>query len=421
MMKIAIVIERFRPGAGGNERSTEQIARALIARGHDVTILANGGPHTNEVLPGGKLVLADGASTKYAVGLWLFSRWAERRIARDDYDVSLSVSMSIPADVVQPRGGTVRETLRRNVVRRSSALARLLKSVALAANPKQRVLLALERRTLRSPRTKRIVAISRYVADQLFVHYAIPPHRIAVIPNAASVAHFDAESRVETRRQVRECWGLAPDAVVFLFAAMNPGLKGLDAAMRALAEVRRADARAAMLVAGAHHPSMLDRARELGITEAVRVVGMTRRIDALYAAADVTVLPTWYDPASKVVIESLLHGVPAISTRCNGASQWIADPCTGSINTSIYNTMVGRTGERSAEQRAAIQPAGRVIDSPRDHAALVGAMRELCDDDERARCAAAAGQTNEALGMDRHVQDLEKVLGEVADTRRDGR
>ncbi|NBC10165.1 MAG: glycosyltransferase [Planctomycetes bacterium] len=417
-MKIAIVIERFRPGAGGNERSTEQIARALVARGHDVTILANDGPDGDEALPGGRLVIAGGPATKHAAGLWLFSRWAERRIAQGGYDVSLSVSMSIPADVVQPRGGTVRETLRRNVARRPGAPARFVKTLALALNPKQRVLLALERRTLRSSRTKRLVAISRYVADQLFVHYAVSPHRIAVIPNAASVARFDADSRAVMRRRVRACWSVAPDAVVFLFAAMNPGLKGLDAAMSALAEIRRAEERAVLLVAGAYDPGMLDRAQALGIGAAVRVVGMTRRIDALYAAADATVLPTWYDPASKVVIESLLHGVPAISTCLNGASPWIADPRRRSINTSIYHTTARSPGERSAERRAAIQPAGRVIDSPRNHAALVGAMRDLCDAEERARCAAAAAQTHEALGMDRHVEALEKVLGEAAHARR---
>ena len=38
-MKLAMVIERFDPAAGGAERSTFQIAGELLSRGHDVTII----------------------------------------------------------------------------------------------------------------------------------------------------------------------------------------------------------------------------------------------------------------------------------------------------------------------------------------------------------------------------------------------
>ncbi len=64
-------------------------------------------------------------------------------------------------------------------------------------------------------------------------------------------------------------------------------------------------------------------------------------------------MPTFYDPSSKVVIESLMMGTPAISTAYNGASDFIA-PADGSAR-------------------------GRVIADPSDHRALAQAMIELWD------------------------------------------
>jgi len=39
-----------------------------------------------------------------------------------------------------------------------------------------------------------------------------------------------------------------------------------------------------------------------------------------YAAADVFVLPTYYDACSLVVFEAMACGLPAITTICNGAA-----------------------------------------------------------------------------------------------------
>ncbi len=406
-MKIALVIERFNPAAGGNERSTDQIARRLIERGHDVTVLTSKHPTTVD-LPGGRIVSSDGLRTKSALGLLRFARWAEKQL--DDYDVSLSVTLAVPAHVLQPRSGTVRETLARNVARRRGATRRALKQLGIALSPKQLALLYTERRSLNHPRVQRIVAISRYVGDQLFHHYTIPPKRLDFIPNAAAVERLGPGERAELRQKVRNTWQLDDDDIVYLFAAMNPGLKGLGSLIDALPTVVQVQPRAKLVVAGCLPQGTIDRAAQLGLSDHVRWVGPTRQLDTLYAASDVTVLPSWYDPSSKVVIESLLHGVPAISTAYNGASQWVADPADGNALPSPLSSPMNNP------ITYARQPAGRVIRSPRRIDELAQAMIDLADPSERRRCAAAAhdAQLDQRLGMDRHVDDLERVLTEAA-------
>jgi len=96
------------------------------------------------------------------------------------------------------------------------------------------------------------------------------------------------------------------------------------------------------------------------------------------------VLPSYYDPSSKVVIESLMVGTPAISTSYNGASDFIL-PGAGVVR-------------------------GRVVAEPADVEGLTAAMLELADPAELARCRAAMGGLHEELSMRRHVERLEAIL-----------
>ena len=407
-MNIGIVIESYLPEAGGNERSTDQIARRLIARGHRVTVLTNRAHQDPGFLPGGYIEIAGGPKPSSAAGLLLFRRWAMRRMQVGGFDVTLSMTTAVPADVLQPRGGTYKETLARNIAMRRPGWPRLAKRIAIALNAKQRALLWAEGQTLTDRRVRRVASISKYVSDQLFYGYSIPAGRVAWIPNASDAAALDKTRRAEARHDVRRRLHLQQDDVVFLFAAMNPGLKGLGPLLEALDRVRRTCPAARLMIAGTLQYDFQRRAEELGVRDLVRWIGPTSRMVDLFAAADVTVHPTYYDPSSKIVIESLLHSVPAISTLYNGASQWIEDP-TG--QTSIGSRFSSQLDERRLASHR--RRAGRVVASADDGDDLAEAMVDLCDADERARCVEAIGQLDPGLTTDRHVELLEALLQEV--------
>jgi len=406
-VRIAIVIENFHPTAGGNERSTQQIARRLIDRGHHVTVLTNTATPRDEALPGGVIVKANGPGTGSARGIMRFRKWAMRELDLCAFDVSLSVTTVVPATVVQPRGGTALETQRRNIALRPSAIHRIVKQALLALNPKRWALLAAERSTLNSPRVKKIAAVSRYVADQLVHHYTVPFRRIEVIPNAAEVARFTHDEEARRRAETRRSHDIDENDHVFLFAAMNPTLKGFPHLLHAFVAVHAEHADARLLVAGKVTPSMKRRARQLGVADAVTFLGPTRDMDALYNACDVTVLPTWYDPSSKVVLESLLHARPAVSTLYNGAAQWILSPTGDADIPSPFSN------PKPEQLVGPSQMAGRVIDSPDNIDALIDAMDTLCDPEERAACAAATHDLHARISMDAHVDRLEALFNEV--------
>ncbi len=385
-MHVAVVIERFAPQAGGNEKSTAQIVDELTARGCRVTVIT--GAMIDQDAPSHAAVIAMGERRlKSALQLRRFARWAQDRLNELEPDVSLSVTMAVPADVIQPRGGTVRETLERNIALRGAAAARAAKRVSLKLSPKQQLLLALERRCLADPRVKRIVAVSDYVVRQLDRHYGIRDDRVVVIPNASTMPDADDAQRAAWRDSVRTAFSVPDEAVVYLFAAVNPRLKGVRTLIDATRLLIDRGSAPIVLLAGSTSYALQRRAAARGVRDAVRFVGPTQQMPALYAAADVTVLPTFYDPSSKVVLESLMAGVPAISTAFNGASDFIAPPA----------------GPRR----------GRVIDDPADAEALAQAMAELADPQARQACARATAGLSSRLSMRCHVDALERVLREA--------
>ena len=72
------------------------------------------------------------------------------------------------------------------------------------------------------------------------------------------------------------------------------------------------------------------RGRKVG-DRAVQYLGALRDLPALYAAADIFLLPTLYDPFSNACLEALAVGLPVITTSDNGFSEIIEQRVHGSI------------------------------------------------------------------------------------------
>lgn len=389
-LNIAIFIESFDPLAGGAERSTAQIATELAGRGHKVTILAGYVPKA--VMNEPSVYELRSLASKKSSGvlrLWKFSNWARRQKQTGDFDVTLSVTNAVEADVLQPRGGTVHETLNRNIAMRDSTRQRLLKKLAIALDPKQRLLLHLEARHVQSDRTRTIVAVSNYVRRQLVEGYDVSPMKIQVIPNAAVMPDLKADEAAEIRADMRAGLRIAEDTTVFAFVAMNPRLKGAATLWRAMERLKADGVDFVTLMIGSFGLDTTEEASQRHLEAEVRVIGRLKETFRAYVTADVAVLPTFYDPSSKVVIESLMLERPAISTRFNGASDFLIE---GEIR------------------------RGEVIEQADDAMALAAAMKRMCDPAIRAGYAAQCVGLSRRLSMRRHVDALEQVLIDAAGT-----
>ncbi len=394
-MKIAIVIERYAPQSGGAERSTAEVTGELRARGHDVTILTGGvrpiTTKTHEAAAGGKGALSvrvcPTGSPKGITRLLLFRRWVRRQL-RVGFDASLSVTSAVPAKVVQPRAGLIPDLQSRSVAWRRSAAARRLRRFVLALNFRQKLLRTLEARTFRAPEVSYIACISDMIRRHCRAHYPDVAGKLVHIGNAVKPIHVSPVECAEWRAGIRSEWNNEAEDTVFFLPSLDSRRKGLTPLLHAMALLRSQSPalRIFLAVCGQVHPSQNRLIRRLNLSGLVRQIGFKQDLRPYYCAADVTMLPTYYDSFGRVVIESLLLKRPAITTAWAGAAELVQPAAEG-------------------------EPLhGRVVADPDDVPALAKAMRELCDPEERLRCVADTEKILETHTITRHVNGLMKLF-----------
>jgi len=388
-VKLAIVIERFEAWRGGAETSTHEIARLLAAWGHDIHIVTA----TNSQSPPDMTIQrVPSTAVLPALRTAAFVRNVTAFLQANRFDLVHAIAPIPSADVYQPRGGLLGETMQRNVATRKSASRRLLKRAMLAMNVKQRALLDLERQIFATahPSGPRIIAVSNYVARQCERHYGVGPPRVRVVFNGVNTVLPPSEQRVAQRAAVRSEYHIANNKLLLLFIAHNFRLKGLDPLIDTLSRLATADVQDFHLfVVGRDNPARYQRRlRALRLDRFVTFTGPTQRVNSFYFAADVCVHPTYYDPCSRVVLEALSYGVPCITTAFNGASEIMTD---------------------GAE--------GFVIDTP-DHVGLwARRIQELRSADLRGKMSEKALLLRDKLTMARHVSELDAIFTEVVQSR----
>ncbi|MEQ9460028.1 MAG: glycosyltransferase family 4 protein [Phycisphaeraceae bacterium] len=378
-MKILVTIERFDPGKGGAERSTQQVVEGLRDRGHEVT-LAAGVVMEGAAIEGVRIESAGMQKLKRGSEVWRYRGFVAGLIKGGGYEGSLSVTTLASAAVVEPRAGVYRFLHRAALRWQAGGVGRLGRRLGLVMSPKQRAMRAAEAETLGDSGVKRFVALSRFMREQL-VAGGVDEERVVVIPNAAQRPVMGEGDR----ERVRAVWGVGEGEVVFVFPAHAVRRKGGWPLVAAMKLVK--DERAVLVMVCPEERGLRAWVERCGVGGRVRLVGESRAMGEVYAGADVVVLPSYYDPASKVVAEALLAGTPVITTRTNGACD-LVEP--GAI-------------EGLADGRW----RGRVVDDADDVAGLVRAMDELCDEGVRRGCAEAAAAVAGVCSMERHVERLE--------------
>lgn len=375
-MRIALVVEQIDRRRGGAETSVTEFAAHMAAAGVDVCCLTAGGTPGRE---GGVEVqpVWTGGGPRW----WRYKKFldaASLAARQGSFDLVHAIVPCDAADIYQPRGGTVPETMIRNLALTKPGWRRSLKQLGQNLSLKHRIMATAERNLLTARHKPVVACVSSYVARQVQQHYSLSGPNVRVIFNGVNPDLADSAGREADRHALRTEWGVGPDTVVFGTVAHNFKLKGIHRLVQAAGLVRAGGGRIALVIAGKGRPGPYQRlARKCGISDAVRFVGPVSNVWALYHAVDACVLASYYDPCSRVVLEALTAGVPCITTRYNGAGDVIVD------------------GEN-----------GYVVQTPDDVAALADRMQLLLDSRRRGRMAQAACQLREQVSMARHASQM---------------
>ena len=346
-MKIGLA-RRGYSSTGGAENYLRRLAVALTAAGHEPTLLADPTWPPDQRPAGVGFVAVPGRSPR------AFAQALAPASAAAGCDRLFSLERVWRCDCYRAGDGVHQAWLERR--RRAEPWwQHLLRPF----NRKHVQLLALERQLFAGGGAARIIANSELVRREIIAHYGTPAGRIRVVYNGLPAESFTPVSDAE-RAAARADLGLTYQDYAILFAGTGWGRKGFAHVLRAVGQLSD-ETVPTLLAAGRDDPGPYwSRSTDLA-RDRTRFVGPTKNMRALYAAADVFVAPTLYDPFSNACLEALAAGLPVLTTGANGFAE-IIEP---GVHGEIFDVADGATGEALAalltawadpDRRAAARP-----------------------------------------------------------------
>lgn len=303
-------------GAGGAERSTIEIAQALVAAGHRAIVVSAGGPWEPRLAATGAEHVRLDLARKHPLALRHVG--ALRRLFRDSR-----------ADVVHAR----------------SRLPAWLSSLALRGLPAPRPRFVTTVHGLNSPgwwsgimaRGERVICVSETCRRHVLAHWpATPAERLVVIPRGIDPAEFPAGFRPAPAWRERldvEHPVLAGRRLIVL-PARGTRLKNHADAIRLVARLREAHGvDAGLLLAGVVEPGresyrteLETLVRDLGVAD--RVAFSPARVDMreLLAGADLVLqVSSKAESFGRTVVEALAIGTPVAGYAHGGVGELLAE------------------------------------------------------------------------------------------------
>lgn len=162
----------------------------------------------------------------------------------------------------------------------------------------------------------------------------VPEQRIALTPYVVNNDWWTEKAKLVNRSDVRRHWNVPEQALVIIFSAkLQPWKRPMDL-LRAFARVHPPDVYLVFVGDGPLRRDLESEAQSLHVADRVRFLGFVNQsgLPDTYAAADVLVLPSKYEPFGVVVNEALLCGCCAVvSDRVGARFDLVRDRETGFI------------------------------------------------------------------------------------------
>ncbi|HEX4639191.1 MAG TPA: glycosyltransferase family 4 protein [Chthoniobacterales bacterium] len=327
-LRIAFV-RRGYSASGGAESYLKRLARGIGDLGHEAQLIGSADWPPNE-WPFGQVT---SLSATTPIG---FADELENLRPQIDCDVLMSLERVWRCDVYRAGDGVHRAWLNR---RRKFEMP--LQRFVRGLNRKHQDILKLEQSLLGDHGATRVIANSEMVKREIVDLYNFPADKIDIVRTGVPLEKFRFEPAL--REKSRADLKLKPDEVVLLFAGSGWERKGLRFAIEAFELCR--ESRLRLFVAG-RGDARPYKPKRFFTHEPVQFLGEVADLRPIYAAADIFILPTIYDPFSNACLEALAFGLPVITTRDNGFSEIIENGRHGSIVDDANNTSALRDAIR---------------------------------------------------------------------------
>lgn len=300
-MEIALIRRRFTL-SGGAENYTQRLALGLADRGVKVTIICEDWPVFDERITIRNLP-ACATPLQFAIQV-------QKLLETRKFDFVFSLERVFRCDIYRAGDGVHKAWLSA----RAEHIGGWYRFTDML-NPKNHQLLRIERELFSPGHTRAIMTNSFRVAKELCEIYSYPPDRIHVIYNGVDHKKFASGDG----RAIREKYGLMENDFLVLIVGTGCKRKGFIPSIKALSFLP-SNVKLMILGKDTHRvpPSLAKNPLSKG---RLFFCDPTDRPEDYYAAADIFLLPTLYEPFSNACLEAMAAGLPVITTIVNGFSE----------------------------------------------------------------------------------------------------
>jgi glycosyltransferase involved in cell wall biosynthesis len=336
--------------AGGAERTTIEVAEAIVAAGGRALVASRGGRLEDELTAvGGELLRLD-AKTKNPLTIWRNAGRLAQAVKAEQIDLihARSRAPAWSAKWAAARTGAPFVTTYHGTYSARSGLKRRYNAVMAAGD--------------------RVIANSQFIANHVRAEHGVGEDRLRVIPRGVDLTALDpATVDADAAGALRKAWGASPEDVVILLPARLTRWKGQAFFIAALGGFEEKDrCRLVCLGDAQGRDAYVDELRQAAKSHDVRLVlpGHARDMKTAYAAADVVVCPSLEPEAfGRTAAEAQAMGAPVIASAHGGACEVVAPGETGWLaapgDSAAWRAALAAALGQSAQARQVMAQAAR--------------------------------------------------------------
>lgn len=322
---------------GGLGRHVHALAEALVAIGHEVTVVSRHSEDTShdEVVNGVRVVRVPEDPPVFPFDTQLLA-WAmafNHALSR----AALRVVEQVQPDVVHAHDWLVAHAA--TTIKHHTSAALVATIHATEAGRHQGWLPGPTSRAIHSVEwwltyeARRVLTCSSYMRWEVTRLFDLPPDKVDVVPNGVWLDRWGTNSERIAEIRSRFPGTAGADGPLVVFAGRLVYEKGVQDLLRAMPRLRRRHPGIRLVVAGEgpNDAALREQARSLRLGRSTTFTGFLDEPDlaALASAADCAVVPSIYEPFGMVALEAAAAGTPLVVTDVGGLREFVEHGITG--------------------------------------------------------------------------------------------